>query len=149
MDRHLARAVIVSLLAAIAGITPIRADTPPSSQPAPQVQTGEVDLTFTQRSPLSTPKEIARRLKANPDKDYDLSTLPFKAYVPTNYDPAVPHGLFVYLGYKDSVSTPPQWHAMLEQHHLIFITPVCHTGDQYAPLGSTVPDTRSGSGRGL
>jgi hypothetical protein len=139
MNCHLARAAIASLLLAIVcfeltGL--VRADAPPSTQPTTPIQTGEVDLTFTQRSPLSTPKEIARRLKLTPASlgaDYDLSKLPFKAYIPTNYDPAIPHGLFVYLGYKNTVSSPPLWRPILEKYHLIFISPVCHTGDHYAP----------------
>ena len=134
MNRPLIRAATASILAMIACFVltlRIRADALPSTQPA--IQTGELDLAFTERSPLSTQEEIARRLKANPDKDYDLSTLPFKAYVPTNYDPTVRHGLIVYLGYKDTVSSPPLWHPPLEKYHVIFISPVCHTGDHYAP----------------
>jgi hypothetical protein len=101
------------------------------------VQTGEIDLTFTQRSPLSTPKEIARRLNAKEHDlapDYDLSKFPFKVYVPKNYDPAVPHGVIVYLGYKDSVSVATLWEPALDQNHLIFITPVAHSGHAYDPV---------------
>jgi hypothetical protein len=112
------------------------ADVAPSTQPAAGIKTGELDLTFTERSPLSTPKELARRLNLKPADvatDYDLSKKPYKAYVPTNYDPATPVGIIVYLGYKDSVSTPPLWKPVLDESHLIFITPVCHFGDLYAP----------------
>jgi hypothetical protein len=139
MNRPLPRAVTASVLAAIVcfALTEVaRTDASPSTQPTTQIQTGEVDLTFTQRSPLSTPSEIARRLKLKPASlgaDYDLSKQPYKAYIPTNYDPATPHGLFVYLGYKDTVSSPPLWRPILEKYHLIFISPVCHTGDHYAP----------------
>ena len=104
----------------------------PSTQPA----TGELDLTFTQRSPLSSPKELTARLGLKPhevDADYDLSQQPFKAYVPTNYDPATPVGIIVYMGYKDTVSSPPPWRPLLERHHLIFISSVCHTGAHYSP----------------
>src|ERR1700689_4776524 len=115
---------------------PCRADDAPATQPAVPVKTGEFDLTFTERSPLSTPKELARRLNLKPASlgaDYDLSKRPFKAYVPRNYDPATSVGVFVYLGYKDSVSTPPLWKPVVEQSHMIFITPVCHFGTEYSP----------------
>jgi hypothetical protein len=112
----------------------VRADPPPATEPAAAVKTGAFDIAFTQRSSTSSPKELARRLNLKPAdvaKDYDLSKFPYKIYVPTNYDPATPCGIFVYLGYKDSVSTPPLWNAALEQAHLIFITPVAHTGSHY------------------
>jgi hypothetical protein len=41
--------------------------------------------------------------------------------------------VIVYLGYKDTVSSPPDWHPFLDQSHMIFISPVCHTGDHYTP----------------
>jgi hypothetical protein len=98
------------------------------------IQTGELDLTFTQRSPLSSRKELATRLtmkEAEMGADYDLAQRPFKAYVPLNYDPAVPHGVFVYLGYKDAVSVPQAWEPALDKAHIIFITPVNHHGDDF------------------
>lgn len=105
----------------------------PAATDAPP-KTGAFDATFTERSPQSAPKELARRLRLQ-DKDvagdYDLSKMPFKVYVPKNYDPATPHGLFVYLGYKDSVSTPETWWPALDEAHLIFVTPVAHTGENY------------------
>jgi hypothetical protein len=99
-------------------------------------KTGEIDLIFSERSPLSAPREVARRLSLKENEvspDYDLAQLPFKAYVPMNYEPATPVGIFVYLGYKNTVATPPAWHPVLEKSHLIFISPVCHSGPEYAP----------------
>ncbi len=115
------------------GSIPSLADDVSATQP---VGTGEVDFTFTQRSPISKPKELARRLNLKPrdmGDDYDLSQRPFKACVPKNYDPATPVGIFVYLGYKDTVSVPPLWEPVLENSHLIFISPVCHSGEHYQP----------------
>ena len=114
----------------------VRADAPATTQSAAGVATGEIDLTFTDRSPLSKPEELERRLvlkTADVSPDYDLSKCPFKAYVPTNYSESTPVGLFVYLGYKDTVGTPPLWHPLLEKYHMIFVSPVCHSGEQYAP----------------
>jgi hypothetical protein len=119
----------------VCGISPInvRADEPTTQSSPP---TGDIDLTFTVRSPLSKPEELARRMSLKESEvspDYDLSKCPFKAYVPTNYDPSVPVGVIVYLGYKDTIGTPPLWQPILEKEHLIFISPVCHSGEQYPP----------------
>src|SRR4051794_1929866 len=53
------------------------ADVAPPPTAAEVAKTGELDLTFTRRSPLSTRKEIARRLtlpEAELGDDYDLAT---------------------------------------------------------------------------
>jgi hypothetical protein len=121
------------LLAMIAIASSLAFADSPTTAPA---KTGDLTLTFTDRSPQSSPKDLAHRLNLKPTdvaNDYDLSSKPYKAYVPTNYDPATPHGIFVYLGYKDSTGTPKDWHPLLEKSHLIFITPVSHTGTQYEP----------------
>jgi hypothetical protein len=95
----------------------------------------EIDLTFTRRSPLSGRSDLAGRMRLDDDSsgpDYDLSKCSFKAYVP-QADPKEPYGILVYLGYKDSVSVPQAWEPTLDQNHLIFITPVCHSGKNFAP----------------
>ncbi len=105
----------------------------PATQPT---KTGEFQCTFTDRNPLSAPGKIATLLKLKEKdlgEDYDLSQRPFWVYVPANYDPATPYGIVVYLGYKDSVSTPPLWQPVADKAHLILITPVCHSGVAYAP----------------
>jgi hypothetical protein len=123
-------------LACSSPLRPAHADPSPSTQPTGTAPTGDLNLIFTDRSPLSEPADLAKRLNLKPADiaaDYDLSKCPCKAYVPTNYDPSVPVGLFVYLGYKDTVATPPLWHPLLDKYHMIFVSPVCHSGDQYAP----------------
>ncbi|MGD0768985.1 MAG: serine protease [Tepidisphaeraceae bacterium] len=102
----------------------------PATQPADHAKTGELDLVFSHRSQLSDRKELARRLnlkESEMGQDYDLSQCPFKAYVPTNYDPSTPCGVFVYLNYKNTDSVPPLWLPVLDQSHLIFISPVCNS----------------------
>ena len=124
------------ILCTTSSVVICRADGAATTQPAPAVKTGAITLTFTTRSPLSTPKELARRLNlklTDLGPDYDLAKQPFKAYVPTNYDPSQPLGIFVYLGYKDTVSDPPEWRPVLEKAHMIFISPVSHSGRQYLP----------------
>jgi hypothetical protein len=100
------------------------------------VQTGEIKLTFSERSPISTPKELARRLSMKPNEipaDYDISQLPFWAYIPATYDPKKPAGIIVYLGYKNTQETPKPWQPVLDRANLIFISAVCHSGTQYLP----------------
>jgi hypothetical protein len=57
--------------------------------------------------------------------------MPFKAYVPSNYDASKPAGIFVYMGYKDTTATPPLWREFLDKSNLIFISAVSHTGEHY------------------
>lgn len=86
---------------------------------------GEFDITFTERSPLSKQADLLKRLGEKPDaagEDYDLSKNGYKIYLPKNYDPAVPHGIIYYLGYKDTVATPPKWQPIMDRTHLIFIS---------------------------
>jgi hypothetical protein len=134
MNRHVGIfCCVIACIVCEFAVTNVRADEPATTQ---SVATGDIDLTFTERSPLSKPEELARRMNLKESEvspDYDLSKCPFKAYVPTNYDPSVPVGVFVYLGYKDTIGTPPLWHLVLEKEHLIFISPVCHSGEQYPP----------------
>lgn len=132
------RSIIVAVFGAVLAIAdaPCPAEVTPATQPAGSAKTGQFDLTFTQRSPLRPPKELADRLNLKPSEmgdDYDLSKCTFKTYVPANYDPSVPLGIFVYLGYKPSPSIPPLWPPILDKTHLIFITPVWHSGRMYPP----------------
>lgn len=94
-------------------------------------KTGEITLTFTQRSPLSSPKEIARRMSCPESQldggDYDLTTHPFRIYVPTNYDPSTPYGVFVFLANHDVNSVPKNWEPLFDKSHMIFIAPDWHS----------------------
>lgn len=100
----------------------------PSSATPPQ--TGEITLTFSQRSPLSSRKDIARRLGA-PEAllrdDYDLKSFTFRTYIPPNYDPSTPYGVFVYLGNHDVSAVPPEWKPLFDKSHMIFISPDWHS----------------------
>src|SRR5581483_8134450 len=77
-------------------------------------QTGSFEATFTERSPLSEIKSLARRLAVK-DKvtDYDLSKETFLIYVPEQYDPAKPIGLIVLANYKKTDALPAK--PILEQ----------------------------------
>lgn len=112
---------LLSLVAAAPASGPANASPP---------QTGEITLKFTQRSPLSSQKEIARRLvvkESDLREDYDLSSYTFRVYVPRNYDPSTPCGIFVYLGSHDVPSLPAQWEPVFDKSHMIFIGPDWHS----------------------
>jgi hypothetical protein len=93
--------------------------------------TGRLHLTFTERSPLSSAEELHRRdsldrrrwpdgrtwLKKDP-ADYDLAAVPFDVYVPPNYKPDKPLGLFVWMGVTEF---PAAWCEILARHKLIFV----------------------------
>jgi hypothetical protein len=132
------RGIILGFVAAAAICwgAPCQGADVPSTQPGGAARTGDFDLNFAQRSPLSSRQELASRFNfklADMGDDYDLTKCVFKTYVPANYDPSVPVGIFVYLGYKGSVATPPLWHPVLDRHHLIFISPAWHSGKLYPP----------------
>jgi hypothetical protein len=105
--------------------------TGPASAPPPQ--TGDIKLTFSQRSPLSSPKEIARRISLKESDlaggDYDLTTFVFRAYIPPNYDPHASYGVFVYLGNHDANSVTTKWEPLFDKSHMIYIAP-----DWHAPM---------------
>jgi predicted esterase len=97
--------------------------------------TGRLRLTFTERSPLSARDDVLRRLDAdlrnmgaNADKatlEYNLANEFFEVFVPPAYQPAVPHGLFVWTGVAE---LPPAWFEVFSRHKLICISPGITTG---------------------
>jgi hypothetical protein len=131
---------LICLLAIVVGLyfrlRYVFAPLPRSTAGQPNAE--ETLFTFTQRSPLSAPSELARRLRlkaSDVTPDYDLAKRPFRAYVPRE-NPDQPYGLFVYLNYKDSDSVATPWEPTLDKTHTIFITPECHYG-----LNSNFPDS--------
>lgn len=123
---HSLRPLICAALLSLAAAAPATA--PDNALPP---QTGELTLKFTQRSPLSSRAEVARRLSCKESDlhdDYDLTTFAFTAYVPRNYDPAVSYGVFFDLGTKDLDNAPAAWEPLFDKSHMIFITP------RYRPL---------------
>ncbi|HZZ28981.1 MAG TPA: hypothetical protein VFE46_13350, partial [Pirellulales bacterium] len=93
-------------------------------------KTGGFETTFTERSPQSELKALAKRLKLlNPgDKieslqDYDLSKEGWWVYVPEKYDPAKPMGLLVLALYKHADSLPPAVLPQLADANMALIVP--------------------------
>ncbi|HEY7087154.1 MAG TPA: hypothetical protein VH518_03635 [Tepidisphaeraceae bacterium] len=94
----------------------------PAAAMAQPSKTGEFITTFSKRSPLSEKKELLNRLgKKDPGKDYDLASESFMVYVPHDYDASVPHGLIVWMNYKDVDTTPKSLQPLLDKSHTIFV----------------------------
>jgi hypothetical protein len=91
-------------------------------------KTGDVAITFTDKSPLSDPVKLTRRggwsleaIKKQVDIDYDLSKETFAAYIPASYDGTKPYGLMIWINAGPKGDIPAAWKPVLDQHHLIWI----------------------------
>jgi predicted esterase len=89
-------------------------------------ETGQLRLTFTEKSPNSQPDVIGRRdpfanqYYSRGGTDYDLSAAPFQVFVPPKYSPSVPHGLFVFMS-PGGPKVMPTWLPVFARHKLIFV----------------------------
>jgi len=95
--------------------------------------TGVLHLTFSERSPLTSPQEIKRRYTLDPrrwegkyvkdyvPKDYDLKTKTFEVVVPPNYRPGQNWGLLVWTGVT---KFSPEWFDVLARRKLLYIAAV-------------------------
>ena len=111
LSGHLGRAILIFFAATSYGGQP----------PA----TGLQHLTFTERSPLSAPDTVLRRLgrpaQDNPEAlvgHYDLANESFTVFVPPNYNPKVPQGLLVWTGVSQFSSN---WLGALSKRKLILV----------------------------
>jgi hypothetical protein len=90
--------------------------------------TGRLQLTFTERSPLTTPVEMKRRgfmsgiSQEDQKKNYDLANESFEAYVPPTYKSSTPHGLIVWIN-PGQGDVEPAWFDVLSKHKLLWISP--------------------------
>ncbi|HTL31401.1 MAG TPA: hypothetical protein VL282_19360 [Tepidisphaeraceae bacterium] len=96
-------------------------------------KTGELHVQLTERSPLSSLAEMAKRMGAKPDPsiaDYDLSTQDFYVYVPSAPDVDGKYGLIDVLPFMEGHGfTPAAQKPILEKYHLIWIAPM-HGGTE-------------------
>ncbi|MEA2735728.1 MAG: hypothetical protein QOE14_2179 [Humisphaera sp.] len=131
---RIGRTVLMVGMALVPVATALAADAQPP--PSSELKLGEFTTSFTERSPLSAAKEIARRLpQKEPVVDYDLGPEQFFVYVPKTYDAAKPPGVVVFLCYKPAGSTPPAWHEMLDKHNLIFVVAHSHADQVRTRVG--------------
>src|SRR4051794_19111435 len=98
-------------------------------------QTGEFQITFTERNPLSEKKDLLNRLGHKNADDYDLSNQPFLVYVPTDYDASKSYGIIVWINHKDVTQTPPKWKPVLDKSRLIFIVTTSAAQEDWVRCG--------------
>lgn len=84
---------------------------------------GAFRVTLTERSPLSTPAEIIKRmhLKNMPADDYDWAKEVYDLYVPKEPGDGGKYGLMVGAVFKNYGAPPGDWGDLLEKHHVIWI----------------------------
>lgn len=86
--------------------------------------TGEFQVRLSERSPLSKPSDVARRVSLNDgtsEADYELAKEVFDVYVPKSPGADGKYGLVVLLPMPWHAKPPRDWPAVLETHHLIWI----------------------------
>lgn len=90
-----------------------------------QGKTGELHVALKERSPLSAPKEIARRLRCKLEdlgQDYDLSKRDFDVYVPPEPAADAKYGLMVGVVFLANHGyAPAAWRPVFDKYHLIWI----------------------------
>lgn len=104
-------------------------------QRAGETKTADIDFKpLSLEVPAMLPPAVAGELPAKPEK-LETGLLDLKlpeekqdcfAYIPENYDPAIPHALVVWLappGQFDKAEIEKRWKQVAEQYHLIVISP--------------------------
>ncbi len=97
---------------------------PPTTRHA---NTGHLNLSFRDRSPLSSVQNIANRmgvtrdamLRMFPEKDYSLAAESFELYVPKSYTGEKPFGLLVWVSPGPTGNIPADWTELADRHQLI------------------------------
>ncbi|HEX3356561.1 MAG TPA: hypothetical protein VHS31_06220 [Tepidisphaeraceae bacterium] len=106
-------------------------------------KTGAFQLTLTDRSPLSSPVAITKRLHLKPEEvgdDYDLSKQVFDVYIPPQSDENGKYGLLTVIVFLDDHGYAPEaWHPILDKYHLIWIGANKNIGEGQPPLHRVGP----------
>src|SRR5947209_3298871 len=97
--------------------------------PTTRPQTGQFQISFTDRSPDSAPERLARRAgwslaklkKEGAEIEYDLPKESFEIYIPDSYDGSMPYGLLVWISPSPSGKPMGQYREVLNRHRLIYI----------------------------
>jgi hypothetical protein len=120
--KHLLGVLILAVIISAGATTPLNQQPPPAAE-----QVGHVQLTFAERSPLSSVEALRERNEETiadltPSHlahiEYDLSNESFDVWVPTNSERNVPLGLFVWVGVTQASG---EWLDVLARHKMIFI----------------------------
>jgi hypothetical protein len=101
---------------------------PPAVKAEPQQKhrTGKFTAVFTERSVLSSPAAIKKRMRlpasrTNKDTDYQLANESFGLYVPEAYDSNNPSGLIVWVSPSEKGNVPEAWIPVLEKHKFVWV----------------------------
>ena len=98
-----------------------------SGDPIPLTQaagkSGAIRVTLPERSPLSPPSEILKRLHAKgvPTVDYEWSKEVYDVYIPKEPGEGGKYGVMVGAVFKDYGAPPGDWGDLLDKHHVIWI----------------------------
>ncbi len=105
-----------------------------------ETQTGRFTTTFTEHSPSTSPQNALTRMlsprKANevatklrqglqgkpmPAVCYKMAEETWDVYVPEDYEPGIPYGLFAFINSGDDSGLQGGWLPALKKHRLIFV----------------------------
>ena len=121
------KCVLLAVALALVGPSAARGAEPEKAPAA----TGRLQLTFTERSPLSTLEQVCRPAEFDPKEhfppekkdrwEYDLAKESFEVVVPRGYRPGAPYGLFVFIS-PGEAQAPRAWLEVLARHKLIWVS---------------------------
>ncbi|MBU6301477.1 MAG: hypothetical protein KGS60_07985 [Verrucomicrobia bacterium] len=88
-----------------------------------QLEAGKRGVLRFEDSPVQSAdaEQVRARLSAIEDPPaYDVTREEFEVLLPAGFDPAKPHGLFIWISAGDSPSIPKEWETELARRDLIF-----------------------------
>jgi hypothetical protein len=129
----------------------------PEAAEAEKPRVGRFQAVFEEHSPLASLQQVVPRmlspndargflgklseridLASGPAYTYDLKAESFEVYVPEDYDPNIPYGLFVFINSADTGATPEGWLPVLKKRRLI-IAGANNTGNQKNQVTRRIP----------
>jgi len=118
--RHLCLVALVAILSAAWS----EAQDAPIPIASVKGHVGAFQVTLTERSPLSKPADVAKRMSLKPAQaadDYNLSKEVFDVYVPKQPGADGKYGLMVAVHFEYYVKPPIAWPSVLDKYHLVWI----------------------------
>ncbi len=89
-------------------------------------RTGQFTAVFYERSLLSSPAAIARRMgervnEQAAEKDYEIANEAFDVYVPADCNSQMPYGLMVWISPNDKGTILKGWQPLMDKYRLIWV----------------------------
>ncbi|MGE5608774.1 MAG: hypothetical protein ACM359_05950 [Bacillota bacterium] len=108
---------------------------------AAEIQTGNFQLQFSERSPFSELTKVAGRMGVQSnalrqraaEAEYQLEKESFDVYVPKEYTGQETYGLLVWVSPGTTVGKPPGWEGVLDKYKLIWVG-ANNSGNDRLPL---------------